>query len=147
MKINKPGPGNVDFIDKLTLRDLVDDFLRDIPRLSALRFRKTHRDVGCEVTVPRVACPLYRRFDRGDVRCLSEIRQAGNGLLYKLCNAGFQRNEAGRLECGDGPRDGPQWGPSRGPSPLRILNGTLKKLNRIDVDRPPDTPGSFATFQ
>ncbi len=98
MKVDKTGSGNVDFIDKLAFRNLCDDFSCDVSRVLALRFSKAHCDVGCEIAVPRIARAFDRGPDRRNIRRFSEMRQAGNGLLYKFCNAGFQRNKFGDRE-------------------------------------------------
>ncbi len=89
-KVNKAGPGDLDLVDQFTRRQLIDDHRRDLARTFAKRFREAHRDVGREVAVPRVPGALDSCPDRRHFRYLSEVRQAANGLLYKLCDAAFQ---------------------------------------------------------
>ena len=134
MEIDKAGPGNVDFVDELTFRQLVDDRRRNIPRVITKRFSKAHRDVGREIAMPRIAGPFYRGTDRGDFWRLSQFRQAGNGLLYKLYNAGFQKAGSGGFVLY-----------RRIAMPYLIARS--EKLNRIDVDRPSDPPGRGAAFE
>ncbi len=125
-KVDKAGSGDLDLVDKFARRHLIDDHRRNIARILAKRFRETHRDVGREVAVLRVAGTFDRGPDRRHFRHLCEVRQAGDGLLYKLCDAALQLRSRGWL---------------RGMAPLRARRSGRFKLAKQcakDQSAPPD---------
>ncbi len=61
MKVDESRAGEFDLVDELAFGDVFDDCRCDVPRVLAFGFSEAHRDVGREIPMPGIACPLDRR--------------------------------------------------------------------------------------
>ena len=58
VKVDETRPGDLDFLELIRFRNLLDDCRRQVSRTAPRRFGEPHRDVGCEIAVRRITGAL-----------------------------------------------------------------------------------------
>ena len=74
VKVNEPGPCDLDFVDLMTIAQCGDNARGELSRVFSCGLGKSHGDIARKVTVTGISRTLDRTFDRKIACSLGELR-------------------------------------------------------------------------